>query len=664
MAGIALKQLMLVTRNVQFAIDLKRALEALGDYSVTTVADVRNAIEQFREHPQQLVLLDTSGLTIAPAIMIEMLRARQDEVSIVLAPDQPEAHRLASAYSLQGVVDIPVMARTLLPVLEAALLRNAVELPTAEETQPETDGALTGSGGQDTVAIEALVDDLLQEPGPLNYTRRRLQASLDLLHPPAEDAAALAPLELLLEADDEGDTVRYRFVHDDDQEAFEATTIQVADEAAATTVARGAESETVRGLAHALAEGRSGEAERKLPVAAATGADGAGDLADSGVFQQLLNRMLDESTALDNLTLDSMFDTTRELPGALGTGAVPAWIRATEKFIREPEFLGDFLPSLQVQEGPGETTRPRPADGSAEMADTMEPRSKDIEFGADESLFDPPEVSEASSQLLSSRRDEPYLAQLALTMTQIASDVAVEATVLSRENRIVAFSGPMELAAFRELRGVIGDDWGAVGNRARIRFVPLPESGADYMLHSRTTLADMTLTLVFAGGKQLSEIRRGADQMLDALAATMDDGAQPAAEAEQPAPAEASAAKQPFAFVWMVADSALLLRKRVAEQLVFWLEVQLNSLGWIIHRLDVHQDFIYLRADAPVRASPEALVRTVMERAQQIACSEDEALPQDLWADAYLVLQPGREMSERELERFLQFVRVESATAN
>ena len=51
--AIAIKQIMLITRNVQFAIDLKRALEALGEYSVTTVADARNAMEQLRETPHQ-----------------------------------------------------------------------------------------------------------------------------------------------------------------------------------------------------------------------------------------------------------------------------------------------------------------------------------------------------------------------------------------------------------------------------------------------------------------------------------------------------------------------------------------------------------------------------------------------------------------------------------
>ena len=45
---------------------------------------------------------------------------------------------------------------------------------------------------------------------------------------------------------------------------------------------------------------------------------------------------------LENLTLESLFDTTRELPGALGTGVVPAWLRETEKFIDEPSFLSEM----------------------------------------------------------------------------------------------------------------------------------------------------------------------------------------------------------------------------------------------------------------------------------------------------------------------------------
>lgn len=647
--AIALKQIMLVTRNVQFAIDLKRALEALGTYGVTTVADVRNAVEQFREYPQQLVLLDISELSISPAILIEMLRARQDDIAIVLAPDRPESHRLLTAYQLQGVVDIPVMARALLPVLEAALQDR-------DAAMPLTDVATALPAGEDTVAIESLVDDILSEHSALNYTRRRLQASFELLHPRSEYAAA-APVEVVIEADDEGDTVRYRYVQTDDAHA--ATTMQMSgSELADTPVAGPGESETVRDLAQSVVEGRGAGADQSLAVPAALEPDADGELGDDDAFQNMLSRVLDESTALDNLTLESLFDTTRELPGALGTGVVPAWIKETEKFIQEPEFLHEFLPSLENADSPGETTAPTPLDPATLETEPAEARSAENDQAHETDAKATVSAGGLTVSPVSSRDDDPYLAQLALTMTQMMGNVAVEATVLARDNRIVAYSGPMEVRDFRDLRAVIGDDWAVENDKARIRFVRLPDSGADYMLHSRGTMANLTLTMIFAGGKKLSDIRRQADSMLAALAAATDDDARPATVCESPGAADPADARQPFAFVWLISDPALLLQKPVADQLVFWLEVQLNSLGWTIYRLDVHQDFIYLRADAPGRASPDRLVRTVMERAQRIACSEDSRLPQDLWADAYLVLQPGREMSERELERFLQFVRV------
>ena len=78
-------------------------------------------------------------------------------------------------------------------------------------------------------------------------------------------------------------------------------------------------------------------------------------------LRDMLSAVLDESTQLENLTLESLFDTTRELPGALGTGVVPAWLRETEKFIREPGFLSEMaerLPPLESEADVGETTIP------------------------------------------------------------------------------------------------------------------------------------------------------------------------------------------------------------------------------------------------------------------------------------------------------------------
>ena len=157
--AIAIKQIMLITRNVQFAIDVKRALEALGEYSVTTVAEVRNAMEQLRETPQHLVVLDTDNLTVSPAIMIEMIRSRQEDIAIVLAPDQADVHELAESYHVHGVVDLPVMARDLIPVLNRSL---EADIGTLLRT-PEDE---TDELSEDTIKLESLVGDVwAKQPG-------------------------------------------------------------------------------------------------------------------------------------------------------------------------------------------------------------------------------------------------------------------------------------------------------------------------------------------------------------------------------------------------------------------------------------------------------------------------------------------------------------------
>lgn len=638
--AIALKQIMLITRNVQFAIDVKRALEALGEYSVTTVAEVRNAMEQLRETPQHLVMLDTVNLTVAPAIMIEMIRSRQDDIAIVLAPDQPAVRELAETYRVQGVVDLPLLARDLLPVLERSLAADIGTLPQAIDS-PADDMS------DDTIKLEALIGDASGDEFGLNYTRRRLQASLDLLNPNPPPRPVNDAMDILLEPEAEGDTVRYRVIRVGDGAAASIPTRNVKSDE--TPVSAASDFETLRDLAGQLGVDVSSAAPATIQRPA--GADAADDLDDSAAFERMLNAVLDESTLLEDLTMESLFDTTRELPGAPGPDAIPAWLRETEKFIREPSFLPDSLPPLGAAEVAGETTIPAAGAGNVpEESSTIATTESSPGEQADS-------AAETAWGLLSSRDRDPYLAQLALMMTRVMSEMTADATVLTRSNRIVAFSGSLSLEQFRAIRGCIADDWSATDQQSRIRFIKVPSSGADYMLCSRGTVGEHTLTMIFAGGKQLKEIRLQGDRMLNALAAVPDGEAPPEVSAADEPVTDATDSKSPIAFVWMVADPALLLRRSVAEQLVFWLEVQLNALNWRVHRLDVHQDFIYLYADAPGRASPAALIRTVMDRSCNIACSEDKALPDDLWADAYLVLQPGRELSERELRNFLQFAR-------
>ena len=621
---VAVKRMLLVTQNVPFAIDVKRALEALGEFSVATAANARNAIEYLSDNPADLLLLDTADLPISPGIMIELARARAADIAIVLAPDNSAVRQLAEEYAARGVVEIPVLARDLLPVLDSALATRPDTLPPLQATSPQP--------SQDTLAIESLVDDLTAEDSALNYTRRRLQASYELLHPPADEAASTAQslVELEIAPSDDSDTVRFR-------------TVSMADDLGESTLPSD-NGDTVSDLAQRLAA--DPDTETELP-ATATYHD---HIRDRDAFQLMLDDLLDESTQLDDLKIDSLFDTTAELPGALGTGAVPAWLRLTEQFIEEPGFLDDMLPQIDDEtEEPADTTEPAEPQAIAKPA-PIPVHEEETVPGADAET-----ATAAAFRPVSSEQKDPLGAQLALTMTQAMTELTADGTVLTRGKRIHAYAGELPLDKLRALRRVISDDWAAQGESSRVRFVRIPDDGADYLLYSRATIADYCLTMIFSGGKQLREIRRQGESLANSLAAAPTT-AHEAGPADEPAPAEAIDT-QPFAFVWLLADVDLPLSKPVAQQLLFWLELQLNALGWTIHRLDVHGDFIHLYADVPGDASPDALIRDVMERSRQIACAEDRGLPGDLWADAYLVVQPGRAISERELGRFLQFAR-------
>ena len=310
--------------------------------------------------------------------------------------------------------------------------------------------------------------------------------------------------------------------------------------------------------------------------------------------------------------------------------------------------------------------------------DVIEPEDESVQV---------PEVAQTSGQ------DDPYLTQLAVTLTQMTTELTAEATVLTRGNHIVAYSGEMPVEDIDDLGEIINNDWEATTDNARIRFVTLPSSGSDYMLYSKATVGNFTLSMIFAGTKQLRVIRRQGERLLGALEDVPDGNDvdeevilieseqvvdsppvedeqssddvvfEPESHVDEPDALDLEPVdvgpKQPYTFIWLVESFEVQLSEHVAQQLVFWLQVQLNNLHWTTYKLEVHQDFVYLHADVPGEFSPSVLIRSLMERSAKIAQSEDDNLPDALWADAYLVLTPGRDMTDREIQRFLNFARGE-----
>ncbi len=765
--ALVFKRILLVTYNVRFSIDIKRSLELVGEYAVTTVRDADTALERLRDQRHNLVILDIENLSVLPTEMIAMIRMSQNDIAIILAPDVPDAHDIALSTDVQGVIDIPITTRQIIPIIE-----NAVR--DIFDNLPDTAKAPAVDLPQETVFIETLVDNLLNNDETPYFTSRQIRAENYNILDIRDDDGQMSEtnsIEFLIQSLSDGE-INYTMQDTDDRSLQLFQRLANEEPPMPGIQDSGTVSDLVRSATRSqLLEMLRGGDEDETEVQSAQLDDEA---SRSQPAILVLQAALDETTPVRAISVDKLLENIQNrLPeDKQNIRPLPSWLKESKKFVTEPIFLKDELPSLDSQQPIEYTsTLTKPSDTSFVVNDPSNLETEVIQSGVyavddveevidiselddeqdsvddviveDEFVRDDVEVestdqesvediadldetlieSGESTQLESvedlSEAEDPYITQLAVTLTQVTTELAAEATILTRDNDIIAYSGEMPIEDIEAIRGEINDDWSATSEDSRIRFITLESSGRDYMLYSKATVGGFTLSMLFAGTKQLRVIRRQGERLIGALDAIPDGSTEVEAlpqisaglvdtpdviETPTPEPEvidipdvietsipepevvdipdeeESSelfrpvptfddepieeervdvGPKEPFTFIWMVESFEIQLAEHVAQQLVFWLEVQLNSLYWTLHKLEVHQDFIYLYADIPGDLSPSELIRNLMERSEKIVKSEDETLPEKLWADAYLVLTPGREMTDREIQRFLNFGRGE-----
>ncbi len=273
---------------------------------------------------------------------------------------------------------------------------------------------------------------------------------------------------------------------------------------------------------------------------------------------------------------------------------------------------------------------------------------------------EPEPVPEPVAEL--ARIEDPHLAQLALSLTEVSLELTAEATLLARDGQIVAFAGQMPQEEVEELRGAIADDWDAAPGEVRIRFITAEDSGKDYMLYSRRTEDDFTLSLIFAGTTPLRDIRRQGKRLVDALLSVPE--MPPATMPEETRvkavePVADGATRTPYACVWLLRDPKAHLDDAVSQAITSGLNVQMREKQWTIQSLQVHEDYVYMLADVPGEEPAYKIIRDLKRRSAEIAHAQNAAYtPDGLWADSYLIVTPGRELDVEEIQQFINFDRM------
>lgn len=300
-------------------------------------------------------------------------------------------------------------------------------------------------------------------------------------------------------------------------------------------------------------------------------------------------------------------------------------------------------------------------DAEAEAENEPESAAAAVQDAAEEPLESWPPLPDMppAEDVVVDESDDPYIAQLALNLTQVSLELTAEGTILTRGSEIMAFAGHLSPEDILELRDVVANDWQSNSDGARFRFIRLPSSGKDYMLYSIQTTGELTLSMIFAGTTPLRVIRHQAQRLARALESVPEPA--PEEPVQEPAPLVPveTITYNTYACVWLLRDPQDRLSDAVAQAIIAGLTIQLQEQNWKIHSLQVHEDFVYLLADVPGEKPPHEIIRDLRRRSAEIAHTQAaELTPQMLWADSYYILTPGRELQTEEILEFINFQRM------
>ncbi|MGQ9851164.1 MAG: transposase, partial [Aggregatilineaceae bacterium] len=277
------------------------------------------------------------------------------------------------------------------------------------------------------------------------------------------------------------------------------------------------------------------------------------------------------------------------------------------------------------------------------------------------------------------------IAQMAVELTQYSLESSAQATMLSRPGRLLAHAGELPPPAIQRAFEISDAAWHKKPPHldSIFRYITLPEVG-EALLYAVAVEGDMVLSLIFAARTSLHTIRRQARRLGESLnlIPELPQPEEPPAARTRPrrpqppepeptapeiAPAEVAVAEAPpaappmvgYTCLWIPHDPRLELRGEFAHELMGWLEEITRQEGWRVQALAIHTDYVQMSLEVPQTLQPDQVIAQLMALTAERSAAEfpDLAFGQPLWADGYYLVTPPRDLSDREIARFITLQR-------
>ena len=665
------KRILIITNEMKFALNVKKALEKNGEFTVAVFSSGKAGVDHVRQNEQDVAVLDFRMKDMPGTDMVDHVRTLQHDIAIIAAPNHPAIHDLKERYNLQDIINIPISIRKFVGRLNGAVTDMRDSQNDVSKAQP-LEGFSVGRSAQtmefwlaDNDDGETVVEITPPEPEitpEASATFERLLAEEPPM-PAFVDGSTIRDLRDRLSNLDEIKKILASAAEDDEDATEPGEPITTDGDSASIPAAR------------------------------------------------ILEAAMDESTPIQTFSLQEFMTRVAESE-AKDISPLPSWKREDERYVAEPDFLPNELPFPELDEAieytgtvtmvnaaqleeqdPGEwvtdpiepvqrsrpaeeVKEPEPVEPEVEEASTLDEEEvrEHIEVVGRPVPPPPPELpdlavsgdSEPRLPFVDFDDEDSELAQLATTLTQVALELTADATVLARDGEVVGYAGKLPMTDLEGLLDQLTVEWDKTGgsDKSRILFATIPETGAEFMVSTRGTNVGFTLSLIFSGTRQLHDIRRQSKRLLDALESMPELAPEPEPQPEpevnlepsQPLvaipPTEEIGIRTPIAYLWLQRNPAAEFDNAAQTKILKALDVELTTSGWKVGDIQA-PDYIYIYGEMPASLNPRETLDELMQKTAGIIQSDAESL----WDDSYLILQPGRELKTDEIERFIDFAR-------
>lgn len=626
-------KVLIVDPDVSFAIGIKKALEGAGGYRVTAFANGGAALDLIRAEPHEVAILDFAIVDMDIAALITGLRDLQPGLFILVTPRTQGHIARVPSLDTQGSVTKPYLARQLISVIKEAaaaqsrLAKKAKATPPAPATQP-----ISTPVSPDFDAALATLPSILDEPPiqPDDTFRRHIAAMVP--EKPATPTGLRKSLETV--------------VLSSNSPISENATI----------------GDLVSGKPLSDPPDRPPRARPAAPDSLPE------PLPLEGIASAALDAL--DTMPLDTFSLKTYIDQVEQQAGK----PLPKWVRAIpgeldQPSLGEPSFVEKAVPPILPQSV--EATFDPPLEPFPTL--WADPPTLDIDtpqVGAPPVIPTEPLPPELVQEVESSA--EP-VAEIALRLTQLSLQMASRATILTRDDQVVAVAGDLSGYALAGVVSVIAQAWQNTGDpgSAVMRYVQVP-GVSDFLLYSTQSVDGLRLSMLFPAETPLRLIRKQAQQLIEALEKT------PAVEDEAPAreseaaktllsrptdprapeglrtAARSSASVPPidgtssvYSFVWLPHTNEF--EAGTPDLIPGWLNDAATGHSWVILGVDVQPTYLLMQLNAPANETPRTLVDTLMQ------ATAERAGTANFWADAYYVVAQDRPIAPDEIAQFMNY---------